>query len=274
MDIRKTIKLVILSAVALTVSDSHAQQKRCRQFTNFCDSITLQRSGDLAYGGWDFQCGGDWVSVNIIGNIRSPAELATRPLDDTFPSTYTLQFSFNPPDLFQLNASYGIGHNIVTFEEGSYTITDGACSFSGINRRKPRLMSSIDLTSTAKRQSRASIQCMHFANFCDTIVFSISGAWAYGDWDWQCKGDWTSSFIMGNAKAGQELATRPWLNEYYLVPYSMQFQFKAGNLFDLYQTAGVDQGVSKTRGNELFTITSGACVRTDVDTTKPRLVNR
>lgn len=275
----RTVKLILVLALALTASDSYAQQQRCMHFTDYCDSITLQKSGDLAYGGWDFQCGGDWYSISIIGNMKSPAELATHPLDDTFPSSYTVQFSFHAPDLFQLNASSGIGHDINTFEGGSYSVTDGACTLSDIHPNKPRLMTSVDLTGAAKPQRQPATHCMHFKNFCDTIVFSISEPFAYstlayGDWDWQCRGDWTTSYIMGNANAGQELATRPRLNEYYLAPYSMQFQFKAGNLFDLYETAGVDQGVSKTRSNEPFTITSGACVRGDVDSSKPRLVNR
>ena len=264
--------IVAFVAVVLLAAQCDAQSERCMHFTSYCDTITLQKSGNLAYGGWDYQCGGDWFSVNIIGNMRSPAELATRPLDDAFPAPYTLQFSFKAPDVFQLNASFGIGHDILTFKGGSYTITDGACSLSDIQRNKPRLMANTGLPSAAKPQSQAATRCMHFKNFCDTIVFAVSGTLAYGDWDWQCQGDWTTSFIMGNAKAGQELATRPSVNTYYLAPYSMQFQFKAGNLFDLYGTTGTGHGVFTARSNEPFTLSNGSCGPGDVDTSKPRLM--
>ncbi|MGH9500451.1 MAG: hypothetical protein ACRD3L_15015 [Terriglobales bacterium] len=270
---RKSLGIGIFLALVLLASQSEAQMERCMHFTNFCDTITLQKSGDLAYGGWDFQCGGDWISVNIIGNMKSPAELATHPLDDGYPSIYTTQFSFSPPNLFRLDASYGIGHDVLTFEEGSYSITKGACSFHDINRDKPRLMANLDWRSGAKSNSQAATHCMHFKNFCDTIVFSISGALAYGAWDWQCSGDWTSSYIMGNAKAGRELATRPRIDDGpYLAPYSLQFQFKAGSLFDLYGTTGTGQGVFTARSNQPFDVTDGFCGPGDVDTSKPRLM--
>ena len=270
---RAGIRFAVIVALTLTAS-GQAQQKRCMHFTNFCDSITLQASGDIAYGGWNWQCYGDWTSVNIIGSIEKSHELATRPLDDEYPSPYTMQFSFKAGKLFDLYESYGIGRDILTYRSNEpYTITDGACTLSDIESSKPRLMSNTN-TEAVRLQSKAATRCMHFKNFCDTIVFSLSGGLAYGDWDWECLGDWTTSYIMGNATAGQELATRPKVSGYpYLSFYSMQFSFKSGQLFDLYQTAGVDQGVSKTRSDEPFTITSGACLKGDVDTTKPRLVN-
>lgn len=271
----KTLKLVIFVVLALAVSDSHAQQKRCMHFTNFCDSITLQESGDIAYGGWNWQCYGDWTSVNIIGSRKNSPELATRPLDDEYPSPYTMQFSFKPGRLFDLYESYGIGRDILTYRANEpYTITGGACSLSDIQSGRPRLMSNRNAAAIVRLQNNTATRCMHFKNFCDTIVFSVSGALAYGDWDWECLGDWTTSYIMGNVKAGHELATRPKYSGYpYLSPYSMELSFKAGQLFDLYETAGVDQGVFKTRSNEPFTISNGSCGTGDVDTAKPRLVN-
>src|SRR5262252_882266 len=102
----KTANLIFLLALTLMASDSLAQQERCMHFTNFCDTISLQEANGIAYGGWDFQCGFDWTTVNIIGSAKNAPELATRPLDDDYPFPYTMHFSFRPGlKLFDLDGT-------------------------------------------------------------------------------------------------------------------------------------------------------------------------
>lgn len=276
---RKTTNMIILLALTLIVSETRAQQERCVHFTNFCDTITLQEANKIAYGGWDFQCGFDWSTVNIIGSSGKTPELATRPLDDEYPFPYTMQFSFRPGvKLFDLDGTAGVDGGISNFQTNvPYNITNGACSGTDVDRSKPKLLSSTHGVRNTLPHHQGTTHCMHFKNFCDTIVFSTSGTLAYGNWDWQCQADWTTSSVMGNDRTGAELTTRPRYASGgfpYLYPYSTQFSFKAGQLFDLYETAGVGQGVFITRSNEPFTISNGSCGPSDVETSKPRLVDR
>jgi len=120
-------------------------------------------------------------------------------------------------------------------------------------------------------------RCMQLTNFCDTIVFNASGSVAYGNWDWECSGDWKTTSVIGNAKGALDLATRPVNTEADLpgnfgFQYSTEFLFKPGKVFDLY-------GASETvilpfQTDQPFTVRSGSCGFNDVDTSKPRLMSQ
>jgi hypothetical protein len=251
-----------------------AGKEHCLHFANFCDTITLEKTRVLASGGWDYQCGGDWYTVNIIGNTNNPAELATHPYEDDFPPAYTTQISFKTGKVFDLDVTEGIGSGVTPFRINEpYSITDGACTIKDVDRGKPRLMSGVESIRTVGSNAQTQDYCLHFTNFCDTIMLQTSGTFAYGAWDWQCRQDWVNSPIMGHSKAGKELGTRPRESEYYLSPYSMHFSFNPGNLFDLYGTAGLGQGVFAIRTNQPFTITGGSCSARDVNLGKPRLMS-
>jgi len=270
---KKFVLWQLVSLVVLLVPRGQAAE-HCMHLTNFCDTIELKPSGDLQYGAWDWLCTGDWQSASIIGQTKVPRELTTRPATGWESETITLQFSLKPGLLFDLTGTDGLQDGLFTFQTNQpYTITTGHCTRGDIDNSKPRLTS----TFPARRQMTPpgpALHCMRFANFCDTIVFAVSGNLAYGNWDWQCQNDWSLTSILGNAKAGQELATRPAIQYDYLFAYTTQFSFKAGRLFDLYETAGIHSGVLTARSNEPFSITNGACSQRDIDLTKPRLLDR
>jgi len=275
----KRLVLYQLLLALCFVSLSHAAQDYCMHLTKFCDTLTLAQSGDLAYGGWDLDCAGNWWGASILGNVTlPPRELATRPVDvDGDLSYYTFQFSLLPDKLFTLWGTDGFGPLGLFIQQMNqpYTITKGACTRADIDTSKPRLMSSVRQLKTPIRPQQP-LGCMHFTNFCDTIV--LTGATdgskllAYGNWDFQCTGDWTDANIIGYVKAGHELATRPGIQYRYISPYSTEFSFKSGQVFDLYATAGVDQGVFKARSDQPYNVTDGACAPGDVDSSKPSLL--
>jgi len=271
---KKTISLQLVLLVALF--GSYAQCKeRCLRLTNFCDSITLEKIGNFANGGWDYGCEENWTAASIMGNIKSLPELGTRPEYPVgyYISAYTVHFIFKSGQLFDL---YGTdGRDIFSFQtDQPYTISDGACRSNNADTSKPSLMSSLHKTATPAPTQQV---CMHFTNFCDTIVLSEGTGgfadYAYGFWDWQCQADWTNSNILGNLKKGHELTTRAAYPPHgnYATPYTSQFSFRAGHLFDLYQTNGLMGKFFTARTNEPFTITNGACSQSDVDIRKPRL---
>src|ERR1051326_2377931 len=204
----------LLVFVLLTPQSQAADQ--CLHLTNFCDTIVLKKSGELAYGGWDWQCEGDWEEASIIGNTTNARELATRPYSPYEGGDFdTFQFVLKPGEVFDLYETDG--SEIFTAQtDQPFTITNGACRAEDVDRRKPRLM--FNLRPTPLLQNLSAPHCMHFRDFCDTIVLSKGVgefALAYGAWDWQCDGDWETSNIMGNATPRYELATRP----VYTAPY-------------------------------------------------------
>ena len=250
-------------------------QERCLHFTNYCDSVSFERIGELANGGWDWTCSGDWLSASIIGNTKGLKELATRPAYSIgfYILAYTVHFTFKSRYLYDAYASDGRE----IFSLGSsqpYDIINNTCRRSDIDASKPSLMSRLRQTG---EQPLAQQKCMHFTNFCDTIVLSQGtdefSPYANGNWDWQCQADWTSSNILGNLKKGHELTTRTaYPGGNYATPYTSLFSFKAGQLFDLYQTNGLGGKIFAARTNQPFTLTDGACSPGDVDTSKPRSV--
>jgi hypothetical protein len=185
---------------------------------------------------------------------------------------YAVQFSFKPGNLFDLIGTSGMANGLLTFQSDQpFTVTNGTCSGHSANDNKPSLLSTMVRTMDLPQpHSTNSPRCLHFANFCDTIVLLKSGTLAYGNWDWQCKGDWSSTPIIGNAEVGKELATRPG-STYLPFAYSTEFVFKPGKLFDLYATEGYWDGVIVARKDQPYALTDGACGPGDVDLTKPRM---
>lgn len=239
-------------------------------FTNFCDTILFDTAGQLVFGDWDWECQADYKTSSLIGQVRGAAELSSRPWDiEGGLWRYAFEFSFKAGKLFDLRATTGIGKygGIVTYQtDQPYTVTDGTCTAGDVDRNKPRM----SVSSAPKPHLGPEVdRCLHFTNFCDTIIFASSGGFAYGNWDWSCTKDWVYTPIIGNAKAGRELATRPGSSYGYTSPYSTQFSPKPGNLFDLYLTTGAGGRLFTGRRNEPYTITDGACSGEDVDTSKP-----
>ena len=280
----KKLFLSQLLIVVCFVPLGHAgSQGYCMHLTNFCDTLELQKSGELAYGGWDWQCEFDWTSTPLLGNLIGDRELAARPAGDggdrDVLGAYSAEFYFRSGNVFDLYGTGGIQTGVFSFQTGQpYTMTRGECRVDDVDRHKPRLMSTVEATPPEKAGDRSDLRCLHFKNYCDTIVFSTAkeSPWTllYGNWDWTCQGDWVDYNIIGNAKNKPEMTTRPGLSYQYISPYTSEFSFKAGKLFDLYETAGTGQGVFTTRTNEPFTVTNGTCNGRDINATKPRLMDR
>lgn len=271
---RKSFFFCLLVATALFAQSIRAQAApRCLHFTNFCDTISLESSGILAYGGWDALCEGNWSRSSVIGNWKSRPELGTRPVFDfnyVFP--YTMQFLFKADKLFDLYATDGTADGVFAYDTNEpYTITGGACLSTDANKTKPTIMSRVN-NRTAPRKSVAT-RCLHFTNYCDTIVLASVGPLLYGNWDFQCIGDWSSASILGDKKLLPELSTRP-VSPDYLSPYTVQFSLKPGNLFDLYETTGLHMGVFAARKDQPYTLTNGSCTSEDVDRRQPRILSR
>jgi len=270
------IQLVVLAT--FVISSQAANKEYCMHLTNFCDTVEVVTSGDLAYGGWDWLCFSDWSYNSIIGNITGARELATRPYwASEGLATYTLQFSIKPDYLFDLVGTDG---TYVLFVQSNqpYTLTPGRCTANDVDQSKPSLMSSRVAKNPPRATSQAAPHCMHFQNFCDTISLNQGSGdfagYAYGNWDWECTGDWVTTSIMGNAKPKYELATRPTYPDGYDASfYTTQFSFKTGRLFDLYATSGLNNLLTY-RSNEPYNITSGACSQRDIEKSKPRLLDR
>lgn len=153
-----------------------------------------------------------------------------------------------------------------------FTVTNGACRLSDIDRRKPCLtwFANSRLFQTQAQSNR----CMHFAKFCETIEFTVSGKLLYGDWDWQCTGDYVSNLVIGNLGVGPEMPGRPGYGDTEPNPYSIEFSFKPGKVFDLYLTQGVPYGVMLGRKDQPYTIAPGSCSAGDVNKSKPRMMER
>jgi len=277
---KKVFLFQLLIAVFL-VPLSHATQNYCIHLTNFCDTLWLQESNDHAYGGWDWECDRDWTSAVLLGNMTGKRALAGRPSADggNILVPYSAEFYFRSGNVFDLFGTGGIQTGIIQFQFGQpYTITNGACRLADVDRRKPQLVSSIEPQRPARAQEPSEVRCLHFKNYCDSITFSAAKEppWTllYGNWDWMCRGDAVDQNMIGNAKDKPQLTTRPGIDYVYVSPYTSEFSFKAGSLFDLYETAGVGQGVFTTRTNEPFSVTNGACTQNEIDHHKPRLLDR
>jgi hypothetical protein len=270
----KIVSLCLLLQVAVVLSQPAQCQAatRCMHMTNFCDSIMFQISGTFVYGGWDAFCEGDWKRSSILGKWKTAPELGTHPVYPfSYYFVYSMQFSFKPGKLFDLYGTSGIANGVFAFDSNQpYTITDGACRGTDVDKRKPRLISRIAKSRTATT-APVTTRCLHFTNYCDTIVLAADGPWLYGNWDFQCTGDWKSNNIIGNKKAAPELTTRAIIPYLYNSPYTSRFSFKANQLFDLYETAGLGMGVFAAKTNEPYTLTDGACGPEDVDHGKPKI---
>jgi hypothetical protein len=253
----------------------------CVRFSDYCDSIVFRNSGSLSYGQWDWACRNEWTYTSIIGNANrsvltggAPRPLAARPYDafEQHLLAETYHFSFQSNQLLDVFYTDGIANGVVTVETGErYTIKHHVCSPGDLDIRKPRLTDRGRDAQNRLTPKTQSARCLHFTNFCDTVVFDASGTLQFGDWDWQCTGDWTQSSILGQTIPRPELATRPGPTYGFMFPYSVQFSFKPGNLFDLYETDGVG-GVFAARQNEPYVITNGACTLKEIDTGKPRVL--
>lgn len=113
-------------------------------------------------------------------------------------------------------------------------------------------------------------QCIHFTNFCDTIVINQSGVLLYGNWDWLCNSNWTDTQVAGRLSGGHAaIAGRPYSAMYsYLSPYTALFDFKVNTkLFDLYETDGTT--LPSLQSSQPWTVTSGVCRADDVRHEKP-----
>lgn len=274
---------VLLAAVVVVVPPGQGKT-RCLHLTNFCDTITFQDAGPLWQGNWDFMCIGDWTTTSVLGNasantlsnIKDRRELSSRPYSNFEPylSDYVYQFSFRSfksGQLFDLHGSSGISRGIAVFQQNQpFTISNGACTGGDVDISKPRM--SAGVRAMFSRQKPVSTSCIHFTNFCDTIVFSALDGRNYGNWDWACVGDWKTTPVIGDADHRPELATRPGVAYGYVFPYSTQFSFKPNKLFDLYEADGSTPIVA-ARTNEAFTVTSGGCTAADVDKSKPRIIS-
>jgi hypothetical protein len=252
---------------------------RCMHLTNFCDTILFDTSGPLIFGNWDWECQADYKTSSIIGQTRVGPELSTRPYDyEQYLWHYAFEFSFKPGKLFDLHGTAGVVEflgGLITFQtDQPYAVTNGPCVASDVDTRKPRMVRSSRPRILPSQHGQEVDRCIHFTNFCDTIVFATSGGFAYGNWDWNCTKDWVRTPIIGNAKVGRELATRPGFSYGYTFPYSTQFSPKPGRLFDLYLTNGAGGKVFTGRKDEPYTISDGVCSADDVNTLKPRTLFR
>jgi len=270
----RSAPLCFLLALMVTLSPQSQAGEKCIRLTNFCDTIAFNTSGSIAYGNWDWGCIGDYATTSVLGNAKKSPDLATRPVPPFEPYLWccSTEFLFKPGKLFDLwGTEYDGLYNFQTNQP--FTITSGACRPADVDRSKPSLTL---LRSQAKVASKSvPNRCVHFSNFCDTINLANSGAILYGDWDWQCIGDYQTSNIIGNAAPPPQLTTRPGYPPPpypYWFAYSAQFSFKPNNLFDLYLTSGVSNGLSLVRRNQPYNISQGACNADDLNTSKPKIM--
>jgi hypothetical protein len=269
----------VLACLAVAPQSQAAQM--CIHLTNFCESIVFDTAGAKVYGNYDWLCEGDWTTSSIIGNSTHGPELGTVPaMPDHVLFPYAFQFSFKlgKVKLFDLNQTKGLAWGIVNDQSNQpFTISDGPCRAEDVDRNKPSVMSwnsrAHQLLSPPSPQGTS---CLHVTNFCDTIVLAPSGTLAYGNWDFECTGDYAHSPVIGKTTVGQELAGRPNMEfgDPYPFPYSAQFSFKPGKLFDLYLTDGVSGRIFVGKRDQPYTITQGSCTADDIEPGKPRMLSR
>lgn len=267
----------VVLVFAILLPPTSAAAPRCLHFTNFCDTILFDTAGPLILGNWDWECLDDYKASSILGQTGARAELTSRPYDpyEATLESYVYEFSFEAGNVFSFYGTEGVENTLVVFQtDQPYTVTNGQCMKSDVDTSKPRMISVPVAKVTTQEGSQEVDRCIHFANFCDTIVLATSSGFAYGNWDWNCTQDWTDTPIIGNAEAGRELGTRPGFAYGYTFAYSTEFSPKAGNLFDLYLTNGVGGRVFTGRKNQPYTVTNGACSPSDVDKSKPRMLIR
>ena len=271
----RSTSLFLLLALVVSLNLQSQGAEKCIQLTNFCDTIEFDTSGSFAYGGWDWLCYGNWTNDSMLGNAKKSPDLATHMVYEMwFTPDYATEFLFKKGQIFDLWGTNG--QDLYSFSSNQpFTITNGACRFDGVDFSKPRLMSRRNKTKVAAEKTAS--RCLHFTNFCDTITLNNSDNLLYGNWDWQCTGDYTTTSIIGNTAPPAQLTTRPgYPGSPYGYPfgYTTQFSFRIGKLFDLYETSGVQGGVFKVRNQQPYTVSNGACSGRNVDTKKGRMIER
>ena len=140
----------VLALAAIFVPQSQAAP-RCIHLTNFCDSISVDTANDpyfpggkVLFGGWDWECVGDWHSSSVIGNSASRSVVATRPVEvgGGTPFAYSMAFGFNYPNpnrLFDLLATDSFMVFAIQLNQ-PWTLTNGACAADDVDRSKPSMM--------------------------------------------------------------------------------------------------------------------------------------
>jgi len=270
----KKLVILLLGLTVAFISPFSQAAPRCMHLTNYCDTIEFDTSGSLAYGGWDWLCWGDWTT-SVLGNAKKSPDLATHLVyEDMWLVDYSTEFLFKSGKLFDLWGTDG--QYVFSFQtDQPFTITKGACGFRDLDLGKPSLMSRRNKTKVPVKDTPN--RCLHFTNFCDTITLGNSGNLLYGNWDWQCIGDYTTSSIIGNTAPPAQLTTRPGYPSSgypYAYAYTAQFSFRPEKLFDLYMTSGVSGGVFQVRSQQPYTVSNGACAEGNGDTSKPRMIER
>jgi len=144
-----TLVCMVLS-LAIALAPSSQAAVRCIHFTNFCDSIQVNNTvseptfpgGKANYGGWDWECSGDWNSSSIIGNSAQKSLMATRVIytgtDYAFAYSSAFGFDFKKSgSLFNLEDTDGVSMFLIQTNQ-PWTLTNGACRTSDVDLSKPR----------------------------------------------------------------------------------------------------------------------------------------
>ena len=147
---RKLTLCCIVLALAVAMAPSSQAAVRCIHFTNFCDSIQVNNTvtettfpGSKAnYGGWDWECLGDWTSASIIGNSATKSLMATRVVysGTIYAYAYTSGFGFvfkKTGSFFNLEDTNGSSMFALQTNQ-PWTLTSGACRSADVDLSKPR----------------------------------------------------------------------------------------------------------------------------------------
>jgi len=137
-------------ALAVAMIPSSQAAVRCIHLTNFCDTILVNNTvtettfpgGKANYGGWDWECLGDWTSASIIGNSAAKSLMATRPVysGTDYAFAYTTGFGLvykKSGPIFNLEGTTGTSMFALQTSQ-PWTLTNGACRADDVNLSKPR----------------------------------------------------------------------------------------------------------------------------------------
>jgi hypothetical protein len=127
--------VLVLALMATGVTPAHAAGPYCVHLTNFCDTVSIQTSGTNDYGLWDWTC--DGVTLTPVIGVASSGLITAASLPNGL--GYATNFNFNKgTHSFDLWATEGTV--IFPFQLGQpFSISAGACAFSGPKNGKPSL---------------------------------------------------------------------------------------------------------------------------------------
>ncbi|MBZ5574164.1 MAG: hypothetical protein LAO09_20045 [Acidobacteriia bacterium] len=127
---RKFVAPGLLLALAVLLAPQGQAATRCIHFTNFCDTINVNNinvhgiTGQLVYGGWDWQCVNDWTTTSIAGRVQGGfVTLVSAPAGFPYEALFTFQVSNHLFDLYGTTSSSALALQT----NQPWTVDNGPC---------------------------------------------------------------------------------------------------------------------------------------------------